>query len=135
MTVPDPSRPGQTTTGFVRDPFPGNIIPASRFSRVAQNVLGFVPTPNLPGIVREGFPSENFLIGVSASPLNVQTYAVKLDHAITETSRLSGSYSYRQNVRVVDARSLPDEINRGNQDQIFTTRYLRLAHDQQPREP
>ncbi len=130
VTVPDPSRPGQTTTGFVRDPFPGNIIPASRFSRVAQNVLGFVPTPNLPGIVREGFPSENFLIGVSASPLNVQTYAVKLDHAITETSRLSGSYSYRQNVRVVDARSLPDEINRGNQDQIFTTRYLRLAHDQ-----
>ncbi|MEJ7712682.1 MAG: hypothetical protein WKF84_23250 [Pyrinomonadaceae bacterium] len=120
-----------TNTAVVRDPFPGNRIPISPSSaRSPGTSSASIPTPNLPGLVREGFPSENFLIGVSASPLNVQTYAVKLDHAITENSRLSGSYSYRQNVRVVDARNLPDAINRGNQDQIFTTRYFRLAHDQ-----
>lgn len=118
------------TTGFVRDPFAGNIIPSARFSRVAQNILGFVPLPNLPGLIFNGTPSQNFLIPVSASPLNVETYAVKLDHAISDSSRLSGSYSYRQNERVVGARNLPDNINRGNQDQIFTTRYLRIAHDQ-----
>lgn len=119
-----------TTTGFVRDPFPGNIIPANRFSRVAQNVLGLIPTPNLPGLIRNGSPSENFLLPVSASPLNVQTYAFKIDHQITENSRLSGSYSFRENDRVVDIRNLPDIINRGNQSQLFTTRYLRIAHDQ-----
>ena len=122
---------GTPITATVRDPFPGNIIPTNRFSRVAQNILGFIPTPNLAGLVNsDRFTFDNFLIGVSASPLNVQTYAVKLDHAISDNSRLSGSYSYRQNERVVGVRNLPDEINRGNQDQIFTTRYLRLAHDQ-----
>lgn len=119
-----------TQTGFVRDPFAGNIIPTARFSQVARNVLGFIPTPNLPGIPNNGFPNQNFIIAGGAAPLNVQTYAFKLDHAINENSRLSGSYSYRQNERVVNARNLPDEINRGNQDQIFTTYYYRLAHDQ-----
>ncbi|MDQ3648922.1 MAG: TonB-dependent receptor [Acidobacteriota bacterium] len=119
-----------TTTGFVRDQFPGNRIDPTRISRVAQNVLGFIPTPNLPGLINGTLPSQNFLLGGAASPLNVQTYAFKLDHQITQNSRLSGSYSFRENDRVVDVRNLPDVINRGNQDQVFTTRYLRVVHDQ-----
>ncbi len=31
-----------------RDPFPGNVIPASRLSRVTQNVLSYYPLPNIP---------------------------------------------------------------------------------------
>lgn len=110
---------GQT----VRDPFPGNIIPTNRFSNVARNVLGFLPAPNRPGRF------DNFIFS-GTSPLDVYTYAVKIDHAITGNSRLSGSYSKRVNDRVVGVRVLPDIINRGNQDQIFTTHYLRLTHDQ-----
>ena len=30
----------------VRDPFPGNIIPADRINPVARNVLGYFPAPN-----------------------------------------------------------------------------------------
>lgn len=119
-----------TQTGFVRDPFPGNIIPQARFSTVARNTLALLPQANLPGFTVNGFPNQNFRLAGGAAPLNVQTYAVKLDHAITENSRLSGSYSYRQNERIVGARNLPDNINRGNQDQIFTTNYFRVIHDQ-----
>ncbi|MEJ7618059.1 MAG: hypothetical protein WKF30_14105 [Pyrinomonadaceae bacterium] len=43
---------------------------------------------------------------------------------------MSGSYSKRKNDRIVGTRSLPDIVNRGNQNQIFTTHYFRLAHDQ-----
>jgi len=33
-------------SGFVRDPFPGNIIPSGRLDPVAQNVLKYYPLPN-----------------------------------------------------------------------------------------
>ncbi|HXG66947.1 MAG TPA: TonB-dependent receptor, partial [Blastocatellia bacterium] len=107
----------------VRDPFPGNMIPEGRFSTVARNVLGFVPLPVNAGRF------ENFIFQ-GASPLDVYTFAIKGDHALTENSRLSGSYSKRVNDRVICCRALPDLINRGNQDQIFTTHYFRLTHDQ-----
>ncbi len=112
------------SSGLVREPFANNIIPTSRFSRVASNVLNFIPLPNAPG------RTNNFVFNGPKFPLNVYTYAVKLDHNISENSKLSGSYSKRVNNRVVGARSLPDVINRGNQDQIFTTQYFRLTHDQ-----
>lgn len=44
-TRPDPAHPG----AFIRDPFPGNIIPASRFDPVAVNLLSFYPSITQPG--------------------------------------------------------------------------------------
>ena len=35
--------------GFIRDAFPGNIIPANRISSVAKALQAFLPDPNLPG--------------------------------------------------------------------------------------
>lgn len=119
----DPATTRIVNGQVVRDPFPGNLIPVNRFSNVARNVLGFIPTPTRAGRF------ENFIFG-GTSPLDVYTFAVKLDHNITENSRLSGSYSKRVNDRVVGVRVLPDIVNRGNQNQIFTTHYLRLSHDQ-----
>lgn len=40
-TRPDPSRPGQ----FIRDPFPGNVIPANRIDPVAAAMLKTMPLP------------------------------------------------------------------------------------------
>ncbi|MBI2185845.1 MAG: TonB-dependent receptor [Acidobacteria bacterium] len=41
-TRPDPARPGQ----FVRDPFPGNRIPAGRINPVSQALLQYLPMPS-----------------------------------------------------------------------------------------
>jgi hypothetical protein len=41
-TRADPNRPGQ----FIRDPFPGNVIPASRLSPITQAMLAGVPLPS-----------------------------------------------------------------------------------------
>ena len=38
-TRPDPAHPGQ----YIRDPFPGNVIPANRISPVAQNMRQYWP--------------------------------------------------------------------------------------------
>src|SRR5215472_16920369 len=37
-------------SGFVRTPFPDNVIPASRFDKIGQELIGFYPLPNLPGL-------------------------------------------------------------------------------------
>ena len=37
-------------SGFVRTPFPDNVIPPSRFDKIGQELIGFYPLPNLPGL-------------------------------------------------------------------------------------
>jgi hypothetical protein len=74
-TIRDP-RTGQ--------PFPGNRIPANRFDPVAVRILNdWIPLPNLPG---NGFEVEVPI------PLERNEFSLKLDHTLTTTHRLSGSY-------------------------------------------
>ncbi|MFZ4795460.1 MAG: carboxypeptidase regulatory-like domain-containing protein, partial [Blastocatellia bacterium] len=43
---PATTRANPAGNGFLRDPFPGNIIPANRIDPVAKNILRFYPLPN-----------------------------------------------------------------------------------------
>jgi hypothetical protein len=43
------SRPNPNGTGVIRDPFPGNVIPANRLDQVGFNVASVYPLPNGPG--------------------------------------------------------------------------------------
>jgi hypothetical protein len=45
-TAPDPTHPGQ----FIREPFPGNIIPQSSFDPVAVKALSFLPKLTTNGV-------------------------------------------------------------------------------------
>jgi hypothetical protein len=46
----DPNRPvSAANPEFLRDPFPGNIIPANRINTVGRNVASIYPMPNGPG--------------------------------------------------------------------------------------
>jgi hypothetical protein len=47
---PFTTRPNPNGTGFIRDPFPGNIIPANMIDPVAARVLALYPQPNTPGV-------------------------------------------------------------------------------------
>src|SRR5438093_10018811 len=63
---PATTRPNPNGAGFIRDPFPGNIIPAARFSAVARQYLALaksVVIPNRAGIVPGtfGYVANNFL--------------------------------------------------------------------------
>jgi hypothetical protein len=43
------TRPNPSGSGLIRDPFPGNIIPANRLDAVGLNVASIYPLPNGPG--------------------------------------------------------------------------------------
>ena len=81
-TAPDSARPGQ----FLRAPFPGKTIPASRFSPVSVNILKLYPLPQRPGIV-------NNLDSVASQPDDDRQGNVRLDHYFSQRVRSFAHFS------------------------------------------
>jgi hypothetical protein len=79
-TRADPNNPGK----FIRDPFPGNRIPANRINPVAQNLLKLLPLPT-SGRLR---PSNAGLID------KANEFSVKGDHKFTSNYTLTGTFAY-----------------------------------------
>jgi Carboxypeptidase regulatory-like domain len=102
-TRPDPANPGQ----FIRDQFPGNIIPADRIDPVAQKVFqqGLIPEPNLPGV------SANLL----AAPLrteNSNQYSIRIDHHFNNQHTIFGRYTKYTNEKILNSFSqLPNSFD------------------------
>ncbi len=82
-------QPGVNCSVILRDPstgnqFPGNIIPAGRFSPIGQFYLGFIPAGNATGQAQ-----------VSANVLDVNNYLTsRVDHAINDNHLLNFTYNY-----------------------------------------
>lgn len=80
-TRPDPARPGR----FIRDPFPGNRIPANRFDRVGANVVKLYPLPNQPGNANTRI-NNFFQTGTTIS--DIDRYDGRLDWARSDNHSL-----------------------------------------------
>ncbi|MEO7143622.1 MAG: hypothetical protein ABI165_08995, partial [Bryobacteraceae bacterium] len=85
-TGPDPAKPGS----YIRSPFPGNVIPASRISPVAAAILNYYPKPNLAGLPNTQ-AQNTFLSGTK--PLNNDTVTTKIDYNLGAARRISGRYT------------------------------------------
>jgi hypothetical protein len=76
MEVYDPFSTRQQGNAFVRDVFPGNRVPASRFDPVARTVMQRFPAPNGPGDPRTG--TNNLITNISA-PFDGDSYSARVD--------------------------------------------------------
>ena len=85
-TRPDPTRPGR----FIRDPFPGNIIPQNRINPIASTLAGFIPAANAAGD-RTG--ANNFINSPNLGRYRYNSYLLRLDHRFNDDHRLSLSNS------------------------------------------
>src|SRR5688572_1036688 len=83
---PNTTRPNPNGTGFIRDPFPNNQIPANRIHPLAAKLLAMVPQPNLPDV------SNNYAVTRDAIRLRHQMDA-RVDHSISNNSKLYVRYS------------------------------------------
>jgi hypothetical protein len=79
-------------SGYVRQPFPGNIIPTSRLDPVAQSVNQFYPLPNLTPS-NPYTNANNFLSTVSLTT-RMQQYTTRIDHRISDKDSIFGRYTY-----------------------------------------
>ena len=76
-----------TNSGFVRDPFSGNIIPSGRFDPIAANIVAgnYWPTPN----------NGNNFTSSAAAAARSNEYSVRIDHNLSENSRLNARWSQK----------------------------------------
>jgi hypothetical protein len=74
--------------GFIRDPFPGNIIPANQLSPLAKAIAKYYPAPNAPGLVRN-FNST----GAQPRKRIENAYTTKFDHSFGVKNRLAFTWT------------------------------------------
>jgi hypothetical protein len=84
-TIYDPTTARSVNGQIVRDPFPGNMIPAARLDKVALAIQNLIPAPT------SGGTSLNFLPSFPNDRVT-SNESVKIDHQLTAKSRISGSY-------------------------------------------
>lgn len=86
-TRPDPANPGK----YLRDPFPGNVIPSSRFDPVAVNVLKLFPAPTSDG--RTPVRLDNYVQGGLASRFESNRYDGRVDWVRNEKHSIFGRFT------------------------------------------
>jgi len=90
ITVPCGSSPAGTQLGFVREPFPGNMILASRLDQNAIKLLNLYPAPTNSGLFNN----------YTANPIssnNADQFDVRVDHTFSEKDNIFGRFSYVDN--------------------------------------
>ena len=134
IPIYDPATTRASGSGFVRDPFPNNIIPANRFSAFSRQVMKFgqAVQPNrgaLPGT--SGYVRNNYIVN-SGTILNPQTkWSLKLDHDLATNHRIGyfmNITNFRQQVGQAGPPGLPQPLWNG-QVQIFDTSAYRGSYD------
>jgi hypothetical protein len=77
--------PATTLPDGTRTPFPANIIPANRISKVASNVMPLIPAADFAGYF-------NNYLNRTANPTTDVSWSIKADQILTLRQRLSFSY-------------------------------------------
>jgi hypothetical protein len=87
---PDPQRPGF----FIRDAFPGNIIPANRvINPMYQHYIKFLPAPNNNPTNPLQEPTNNYRIWTYTDPIKSQIYGSRFDYNHSNAHRFFGRWS------------------------------------------
>jgi hypothetical protein len=82
-----------TRAGFVRDAFPGNLIPASRLSAEALRLMRLYPEPNQPGL------NNNYVVNRTNTD-DTHAFDVRVDHNFSGNDRFFARYSFSDNHKV-----------------------------------
>lgn len=88
----DPLTTRQTSTGYVRDPFPGNVIPMDRIDPAARAVLDRYPAPNVFSGTNEATANNYRRVGSDTTAQD--QFDTRLDRYFGARHKLFGRYSY-----------------------------------------
>jgi hypothetical protein len=141
----DPLTTKQLPDGtWIRDPFPGNIIPLSRFSAVSKKILNpayALPDPTFPRINDFGgetLRNNTVRIGGCCPELLIKNFSVKIDHSLSTKHKLTGSwlendrYRYRYGYGGTGYQlpgHIPNTPATGDKKQSTPGYMIRLAED------
>ena len=83
------TRPNPNGSGVIRDPFPGNVIPASRIDPVGRNVASIYPLPNGPG------DFDNYTSTVNRS-VRDHSFTARVDHRASARDSFFVRFAYEK---------------------------------------
>jgi len=77
---------------YVRDQFPNNVIPPARISRASEQIVKFMPDPDIAGALTQNFYSRSFS-GKLWPYFNNYVTTAKVDHNVSTKQKLSVTYT------------------------------------------
>lgn len=136
ITIYDPAttRQNPNGSGFIRDAFPGNIIPQDRFSTVAKQILGYAKdlAPNRGGVPgTSAYVRNNYIVTNGSMVTPTDKWSVKGDQMLGSKQRVSflwNSTTFRNQPGAEGPPGLPGVLWSG-QIQAWDTTAYRITHD------
>ncbi len=114
VVIYDPATTRQAGNAFVRDPFPGNKIPANRINPIAAKLMELFPLPNAAGdaVTR----ANNYLLSFK-DPVFDNGFVARIDHRFSERHTIFGRFSKRH-FRVVRQGAFKNEVTEDFDDRV-----------------
>jgi len=83
-------------TGYIRDPFPGNVIPSNLTDAIAKSIATGIywPSPTNPNVLVNNFT------GAASAPAHSDEYSIRIDHNFTENDRFNARWSQKYESKV-----------------------------------
>jgi hypothetical protein len=94
ITIYNPysTRKNPDGTGYIRDAFANNVIPANLMSKVAANAIAYYPLPNVTG---NPVTNVNNYFANGSTVTQTTAWDVRVDHVLTSKQKIFGRYSNR----------------------------------------
>jgi hypothetical protein len=102
-----------SATGYVRDPFPGNLIPVNRVDPVAAGLLDLYPAPTIATIYNN-YTTNSYSRG------DANQFDVRVDHHMSDRNQVFGRFSYFNNPQL-QLGPFPGYADGGGYTQTDTT--------------
>src|SRR5579872_1552984 len=121
QVIYDPNTTSGSGTTATRTPFPNNVIPVNRFSKISANIIPFIPPPN-------GTALSNNHAFVNKTQVTDHVWAFKIDQVFSEKNRLS----YFQSLDNNDTLSTSDfdgPLGTGLGNSYNKPQLFRINHD------
>ncbi len=122
VNIFNPFSTRQSGSAYVRDPFPGNQIPAQMLDPVATNVMKYFPAANTAG---NPITNQNNFFKTGARALDVDQFDVRVDHNLSPSRRVFGRYSHRTN-KDAPAAFFPEDL-RIAEGRVITENHMHNA--------
>ncbi len=120
----DPTQPiSKDNLQYLRETFPGNVIPLSRLDPVARAAMKYYPEPN---VALGPFDRNNYSV-YSPERNRADGMRLKLDHLVRDRHRLSLGLAF-SNGFAGPARFFPSAANPGRPDRQFRSRSIGFTH-------
>lgn len=98
----------QCSSPYIRDPFPGNVIPASRMNPIGVKILSLYPAPNMPGT------TQNFVASNNTGKYKYDQPMVRYDHLISDKTRFTATVTFQHGEEYRNQNGFPGIAAYGN---------------------